>query len=109
VKKCASGHVYDRAGWQCPECGDEPATLDGYLSFAPALARKNEGFPAESFPQLAKLEEGHFWFEARNRLLLWVLERHFPNSEELPGSRMRDGIRACGYLQALSPGASFGQ
>jgi SAM-dependent methyltransferase len=79
VKRCASGHVYDRAGWQCPKCGDEPATLDSYLSFAPALARKNEGFPAESFPQLAKLEEGHFWFEARNRLLLWVLERYFPN------------------------------
>lgn len=72
--------------------------LDGYLSFAPALARENEGFPAESFPRLAKLEEGHFWFEARNRLLLWVLERYFPD----PANFLEAGCGTGFVLAAIS-------
>ena len=80
MKRCASGHVYETDGWQCPDCGDHPVSLDGYLAFAPGLASDNGGFAPESFPQLAKFEEGHFWFESRNRLLLWVLERYFPDA-----------------------------
>ena len=32
------------------------------------------------FSQLAILEEGNFWFQARNRLICWCLERFFSNS-----------------------------
>jgi len=35
----------------------------------------SEPFPIESFDQLAEAEAGHWWFRARNRLLLWVLQR----------------------------------
>jgi SAM-dependent methyltransferase len=31
-------------------------------------------FPEESFTWLAAKEEGHFWFEQRNELILWMIE-----------------------------------
>jgi SAM-dependent methyltransferase len=80
VKRCSSGHVYESPEWQCPHCGDRPLWLDGHLAFAPALAKNNDGFAAEYFPKLAKLEQGHFWFESRNRLLVWAFQRHIPNA-----------------------------
>jgi SAM-dependent methyltransferase len=36
------------------------------------------GFNVDVFQQLAALEAGNFWFESRNRLILWALERYFP-------------------------------
>lgn len=35
------------------------------------------GFKAEYFSELAKLEEKNFWFKARNQLLIWTFKRHF--------------------------------
>lgn len=31
-------------------------------------------YPADIFPKLAALEEGHWWFCARNELLLWIIQ-----------------------------------
>jgi 2-polyprenyl-3-methyl-5-hydroxy-6-metoxy-1,4-benzoquinol methylase len=36
------------------------------------------GFPAEAFDQLAAIEPGHFWFESRNRLIVWALRTYHP-------------------------------
>jgi SAM-dependent methyltransferase len=69
--------------WQCPSCDWQAARLDGYLAFAPALARNNEGFRPEYFAELAKLEPNNFWFRARNRLILSALGRYFPNAANL--------------------------
>lgn len=33
----------------------------------------NTHFPAHTFDLLAQVESGHWWFQARNRLLLWIL------------------------------------
>ncbi len=33
------------------------------------------GFPEDGFADLAAIEPGHFWFEARNRLIVWALTR----------------------------------
>lgn len=52
--------------------------MHGFTCLAPALARANDGFKAEVFDELARLEEHNFWFEARNRLIAWALQRHFP-------------------------------
>jgi SAM-dependent methyltransferase len=38
------------------------------------------GFPADAFDRLAALEPGNYWFEARNRLIVWAMTRYFPNS-----------------------------
>ena len=36
------------------------------------------GFNPDAFADLAALEEGHFWFQARNRLILWAVGKHAP-------------------------------
>lgn len=41
------------------------------------------GFPAEAFDQLAALENGNYWFESRNRLIVWAVGRYFPEARTL--------------------------
>jgi SAM-dependent methyltransferase len=78
-RKCDS-RIVD-IDWRCPSCGDRPGTIDGFIAFAPEEAQLNPGFKAEYFGALSKLEEGNFWFKARNRLITWALRRHFPAAE----------------------------
>ncbi len=106
MKRCASGHVYTNAEWNCPDCGDGPVRLDGYLAFAPELARKNDGFAAEYFPKVATFEEGNFWFESRNRLLLWAVGRYFPQLQ-VSGSEMF--VDALPYAASRLPGTTLFQ
>src|SRR4051812_26547552 len=37
-------------------------------------------FPPEQYAAFAAIEDGHFWFEARTRLILWALARYFPSA-----------------------------
>lgn len=46
---------------------------DGFSSYAPDLAHHGGGFSASFFSDLASLEDGYFWFRARNRLIIWAL------------------------------------
>lgn len=41
------------------------------------------GFPQEAFAHLAEAESGHFWFRSRNELIVWALERYFPQAVRL--------------------------
>ncbi|HTA77726.1 MAG TPA: class I SAM-dependent methyltransferase [bacterium] len=63
--------------WICPHCGFEPQKVDGFLSFAPELAYNNDGFPADGFDRLVRLESGNFWFRSRSKLILWALAKYF--------------------------------
>ena len=84
MKRCLPrGHAFESSEWVCPVCGWHPDSVDGFLAFSPELARKNDGFAEEFFAELARLEQNHFWFESRNRLLLWALRRFFPNAGRL--------------------------
>lgn len=56
-----------------------PQLINGFYSWAPELAAQNENFPAESFENLFKLEEGSFWFKSRNKIILWALRKYCPN------------------------------
>jgi SAM-dependent methyltransferase len=58
-----------------------PEIRDGYLCFAPALVDSIAGYDASYFARLAALESGHFWFETRNRLILWALQQYFPQAQ----------------------------
>jgi len=69
--------------WRCPKCGAEPERRDGFPAFAPELARGAEGFDPAHFSELARLEAGNFWFQARNRLIVWALARYFPDARSL--------------------------
>lgn len=62
----------------CLVCGSGPEVQEGFLAYAPALAQEGGGFKAAYFADLARLEAGHFWFRARNRLIIWALEKYCP-------------------------------
>jgi SAM-dependent methyltransferase len=67
-------------GWKCPSCGNAIPQADGIPMFAPNLADTTSGFDPEAFEGLARLEAGHFWFIARNELILGLIDRFFPDA-----------------------------
>lgn len=83
VKVCLSCDFrFDSTDWQCPSCGWRPVN-NRFVLFAPELAETDEGFPLESFEQLAKVEPTSFWFRARNRLVVQLVAENFPKAESL--------------------------
>lgn len=79
MKRCLRCSArFGGAAWSCPACGWAPEALGGMPAFAPELSR--DGYEAAFFAPLAEAEPGHFWFEARNRLIVWALRRHFPRA-----------------------------
>ena len=67
-------------GWRCPQCGFDPPRIEGFVAFAPELARANSGFDATQFEEYARLEPSNFWFRSRNRLIQWAMKRFFPGA-----------------------------
>lgn len=67
-------------GWRCPACGHEVAQAEGIPSFAPALADTDSGFDPGTFDELAEMEAGHFWFIARNQLIVGLANKFFPEA-----------------------------
>ena len=55
--------------------------MEGFFAFAPALAHQSDGFAPEYFPRLVELESGHFWFEARNRIILLALRKYLSRAK----------------------------
>jgi SAM-dependent methyltransferase len=88
------------------------------------------GFKPEYFPRLAAIEQAHFWFRVRNKLIQWALGSYFPNAksffevgcgtgyvlsgirETFPGTRLvgseifLDGLA---FAKARLPGVEFYQ
>jgi len=79
MKVCLTcDHWFASCNWTCPRCGWTPATHDTWPVFAPDSTEDDDGISPESFAALARLEAGHFWFRARNRLLVWAIRTYFP-------------------------------
>lgn len=76
---CSSTFPSDRR--DCPACGSAPPTINGITAYAPELAEASSGFKASYFADIFPLEEGHFWFKSRNRLIVWALEKYCPGFE----------------------------
>lgn len=57
--------------------------MGGVPCYAPALAHDSPGFRPEHFARLAALEEDHFWFRARNELIVYALRRFFPRARNM--------------------------
>jgi SAM-dependent methyltransferase len=72
------GLKFNSAEWGCPSCHFTPPLVENHLSFAPELAKANDGFEPSYFEVLANIEANHFWFTSRNHLIIWVLKRYFP-------------------------------
>lgn len=63
----------------CPHCDFGPELLEGFDAYAPALAHHGGGFKSDYFSELARLEEANFWFQSRNQLILWAIQKYAPN------------------------------
>jgi SAM-dependent methyltransferase len=84
MKHCLSCEKpFDSAEWNCPICGFTPELHDGHYCFTPYLARQNDGFSAESFELLFKLESQNFWFRSRNKLIIWAIRNYFPEMRNM--------------------------
>jgi SAM-dependent methyltransferase len=82
MKLCSKcGKSLEPSGPRCPFCLHEPETIDGCLAFAPEFAHESEGFEADYFGRLSQMEAGNFWFRSRNRLIIWAIQRYFPEAK----------------------------
>jgi len=68
---------FESKNYKCPSCQWEPVKIDGLISFAPNLAKFNDGFELTFFSNLVNLEAGNFWFRSRNKLIIWTLKNYF--------------------------------
>lgn len=67
----------------CPACGQGVEVVEGFLAFAPELARAGDGFDPGRFEFLSGIQDRHFWFRARNRLIAWAVGRFAPRATAL--------------------------
>ncbi len=72
--------TFDAPDWLCPRCGYSTSVIGDHLSFAPEMARDNTGFRPEYFRELSELEARNFWFCARNQLIIWAMQKYFPDA-----------------------------
>jgi len=83
MKVCpACGFKFKISEESCPSCLKAPVMKDGFLAYAPELADANEGFEPEFFEKLFSLELKSFWFNSRNKLIIWTIKEYFPNSKK---------------------------
>jgi len=82
MKICLTcGHLFEGNDWICPNCGHTPTRRQSHPAFAPDIGGEAQsGFDARLFERLAQSEPGNYWFESRNRLIAWALERYFPEA-----------------------------
>ena len=83
--------------WACDACGWTAPVVSGETCLAPDLIGTAAGYEASWFSELAVLEQGNFWFDARNRELTRLARRHLPPT----GSYMEIGCGTGYVLSAL--------
>ena len=66
--------------WRCKACGQAVPDALGIPMFAPSLADTVDGFDPAAFDWLAKIEPTHFWFVARNELIVGLADKYFPRA-----------------------------
>ena len=66
--------------WHCPRCGARLPERSGIPLLAADLVDADTGFDSITFDRLANVEASHFWFVARNELLVGLCNRYFPKA-----------------------------
>ncbi len=79
----AVGDALWPAGWVCPACGSPVATAGGITQLAGELDGTQTGFDPIVHTLLASVEQGHFWFEERNALISWLLQRYCRHAQRV--------------------------
>lgn len=81
MKTCPNcHHEMNDMHWQCSNCTWSGQQNGTYISL---LTDENQleitGYRDEFFAPLAAIEAEHFWFQARNRIIVWALKTYFPH------------------------------
>jgi len=69
--------------WRCMSCGRAVEHRCGVPCLAPELIGSRSGFDPGFFQDLLRIEAANFWFLNRGRLILRLLDEHFPASRSL--------------------------
>jgi trans-aconitate methyltransferase len=84
MKICiACGKSFTSVDWDCPYCGKAPVLNGEFLSFISDEVKSSESYDSRYFSELYQLESGHFWFQYRNRRILWALKTFFPSTRDV--------------------------
>ena len=59
----------------------KPKIIEGITCYAPNFSFSDQDYPAAAFEQFFRLEERHFWFRARNRIIRWAFRRYLADQE----------------------------
>lgn len=78
-QQCAK--YFDSPDWTCPVCGYQPPLQNGFPAHGGDTETIAGGFDPKQFHDLATTEDDSFWFNARNRIIIAALKRHFPDME----------------------------
>ncbi|UBF24118.1 hypothetical protein K9N68_20620 [Kovacikia minuta CCNUW1] len=98
---CRCQKRFHSSSWICPACEYQPALIDGSPAFAPELAEGGDSYEVELFAQYFHLEARNFWFRARNRLIVWSLQRYFPQATSFLEIGCGSGFVLSGVEQAF--------
>jgi len=80
MKRCIACEArFESDDWTCPMCRFCPTLRDEIFQFAGDAP--DVGFKPDYFPRLAAIEQKHFWFRVRNKLIRWALGNYFPNAK----------------------------
>ncbi len=102
MKIClACGLSFDSGEWRCPSCSWTAAKIDKFVALAPDLTESSAGFPLDDFSRLAQFEAANFWFRARTRLIVWGLNRYFPEATQFLEIGCGTGFVLSGIEKAL--------
>lgn len=77
MRVCPTCHTTTPA-WPCAQCGAQPQQRDGYQVLMDAENAPKASYDVNHFAGLAAIEEGYFWFEGRNAIILQAIARYIP-------------------------------
>lgn len=66
----------------CIYCSTDFNTSSKFIkSLLPQNKKLLEGYDAGLYPKLFELEKGNFWFDYRNKIIFWTLQKFFPSCQ----------------------------
>lgn len=74
--QCSS--YYELLNNGCPQCGFKPQEFGGFVSWAPNIMDSEKGYSKLFFNQLMDIESDNFWFCSRNKIIIELLQKYFP-------------------------------